>query len=254
MATKIINAKESNYSLHNAENYKNILNANMQQILNKYSVLMMEFLILICENFSLKNKDCNHFIVIRGINTITNVFNDLLFYTKNLELTSFHVQKACYYYTEFVEQITEDQHAFLQLSSRDASMYVYKKTILELNSDVKKKTELSMGDSKNINFEIIIEHSKIVRIIVEKLISSDLIELKSYVQDLIQLFNKISKIDLNTNNLKDINNILNGLNMNVDDYSIYIEKLKDMATVLATNNINKIKKFQDKLMTEINQS
>jgi hypothetical protein len=39
---------------------------------------------------------------------------------------------------EFIEQISTDQNSFLQLSSREASLFVYKKTIFEINLDVKK--------------------------------------------------------------------------------------------------------------------
>lgn len=250
MNTKTINPKDVNFSLQNADNYKVYLDANMQQIMSKYSALIIEFLNLICDNFRVKNKDYNHFIIVRGINTITNVFNDILFYTKNLELTSFHVQKAYYLYTEFVEQITEDQHAFLQLSSRDASMYVYKKTILEINNDMKKKTELYMEDIKNANFEIIIEYSKIVRIIIGKLIYTDFKEIKTYLDKLLHLLNKLSNIDFDINYLIEINNILNILDVNVNNNFIYIEKLENMTTFLNSNNPNKIKKFKEKLMEE----
>jgi len=50
----------------------------------------------------------------------------------------YHSQKAFYYYTEFIGQITGDQNIFLQLTSRDAMMFVYKKTIFEIHNDYKK--------------------------------------------------------------------------------------------------------------------
>ena len=78
------------------------------------------------------------FIFIRGLDTITSVFKILLYLTKNLDLTYYHSQKAFYFYVEFIEQISDDQNSFLQLSSREASLFVYKKTIFEVNNDFRK--------------------------------------------------------------------------------------------------------------------
>ena len=85
------------------------------------------------KTFYLINPNYLKFIVIRGIETLTHVFNTILHYTKNLEITYLHSQKAYYYYIEFISQISEDQNIFLQLSSNDAIMYVYKKTIYNIN-------------------------------------------------------------------------------------------------------------------------
>jgi hypothetical protein len=62
----------------------------------------------------------------------------------------YHSQKAFYYYTEFIGQITGDQNVFLQLTSRDAMMFVYKKTIFEIHNDYK-KTNVLLVDLTNEN-------------------------------------------------------------------------------------------------------
>jgi hypothetical protein len=62
----------------------------------------------------------------------------------------YHSQKAFYYYTEFIGQITGDQNVFLQLTSRDAMMFVYKKTIFEIHNDYKKANVL-INDMANEN-------------------------------------------------------------------------------------------------------
>jgi hypothetical protein len=100
------------------------------------------------------------FIIMRGYETITNIFNIMLYYTKNLDLTFYHCQKAYYYYIEFIEQISKVDHIFLQLNSRDATTYVYKKTLYEIDDDVKK---VMLPCSNNIKFstEIIDENIKI---------------------------------------------------------------------------------------------
>ena len=86
----------------------------------------------------MKNYECFIFIIERGIETIMHVFSMLFYYTKNLDLTFYHSQKAYYFYIEFIEQISDDNVSFLQLSSRDATTFVYKKTLYEINIEYKK--------------------------------------------------------------------------------------------------------------------
>jgi hypothetical protein len=92
----------------------------------------------ISEKTTMKNKLYYKFIFERGIETLLHVFSIIFYYTKNLELTFYHTQKAYYFYIEFIEQISDDNVTFLQLSSRDAVMFVYKKTIFDINNEYKK--------------------------------------------------------------------------------------------------------------------
>jgi hypothetical protein len=92
----------------------------------------------ISEKIKIKNRRHYVFIFERGIETLMHVFTMIFYYTKNLDLTFYHSQKAYYFYIEFVEQISDDNITFLQLSSRDAIIFVYKKTIYDLNNDYKK--------------------------------------------------------------------------------------------------------------------
>jgi hypothetical protein len=93
---------------------------------------------LIAEKINIKNKQYYIFIFERGIETLIHIFSMIFYYTKNLELTFYHSQKAYYFYVEFIEQISDDNITFLQLSSRDALLFVYKKTIFEISNDRKK--------------------------------------------------------------------------------------------------------------------
>lgn len=125
-----------NYSLQNKDNYKPTINSSITEIMDKYSKLVFEYLLFITENIVTKNEKYNKFIIFRGLGTITHVFIRLLYYTNNLDISYYHSQKSFYFYVEFIGQISEDQHSFLQLSSRDASIFVYKKTIFEMPTDL----------------------------------------------------------------------------------------------------------------------
>jgi hypothetical protein len=143
-----IASKDYNYSLHNIENYKKELNSPINEIVKKYLNLLVEYYKFIIENIKIKNKQFTHFIIMRGLDTITNVFLILLLYTKNVDLTYFHCQKSFYFYVEFVGQIMEDDKSFLQLTSRDAVLYVYKKTVYDINPELKKKYQHCSDNTK----------------------------------------------------------------------------------------------------------
>jgi hypothetical protein len=170
MNTNNISQKENDYSLDNLDNYYKTFNCDTSEILNKYTYLMNEYLKFILEKTKIKNNNYFKFVITRGYDTITNVFNNILYCTKNLDLTFYHCQKSYYYYIEFIEQISEEQHVFLQLSSRDAATYVYKKTLLDLNHEVKTMEPCSNEIIKII--KTMDEEIKIFRIIFDFIIEN----------------------------------------------------------------------------------
>jgi hypothetical protein len=117
------------------ENYKEEMKYEVHEILDKYVSLLTEYSMFLVEKIALKNAQLRTFVFIRGLDTITHVFNGLLFYTKNAELAFYHSQKAFYFYAEFIEQISDTQNSFLKLSSRDAVLFVYKRTLFELHNE-----------------------------------------------------------------------------------------------------------------------
>ena len=130
------------------------LNQSVPEIMEKYVSLVVEYTTFIRDKNNILYKKHYPYILARGLDTITHVFIMILFYTKNIELTYYHSQKSFYYYVEFIEQILDVQHTFLHLSSRDASIFVYKKTIYEINQDHRKETENNAHDDaqfKKIN-------------------------------------------------------------------------------------------------------
>lgn len=119
-------------SLSNQTNYKETLTETSSQVAEKYTNIIIEYLHFITKYSSNPNKNYIKFIFLRGLDTISHIFIHILYYTKNTQLTEHHSQKSIYYYLEFIGQISEDKHVFLQLRSQDAVMYVYKKTIYDL--------------------------------------------------------------------------------------------------------------------------
>lgn len=98
-----------------------------------------------------KNKQYSLSVIKKGISMLKNVMNILFLYTRNVDMIHKHLNKSFLYYIEFIEQIGEEGNTFLQLSSKDAVLFVYKKTLFEINTDYKKNMEYTKEESETIN-------------------------------------------------------------------------------------------------------
>ncbi len=127
-----------NNILNNIDNYKNELDINEQILFLKYIGMIHELVQLCVERILIKNDDYIKHILITGIKNTTYIYKIILLYTKNIELALYHTQKSILYYMEFISQIGEDSQNLLKLTTKDASLFIYKKTIFEINDDYKK--------------------------------------------------------------------------------------------------------------------
>jgi hypothetical protein len=248
---KTVSTKEVNYSLHNSENFKKELDCEISDVADKLSLLFMDYFKFILENIKLKRSSFSKFIIIRGLDTIVNVFNNILFYTKNLNATYFHCQKAFYLYVEFVGQISEDEKTFLQLSSRDATKYVYSKTIYEINNELRKLNG-EMTDYTKLKFEIINYYTDLYKTLLLHLINNNCnIDYVNYLED---LYKKINKLN-NKSQVEKLNEMVEKFYYYVHDvdkfYSIVSSIVKKMVKnpEILDNKINKFlsEEFLDKL-------
>jgi hypothetical protein len=173
---KITISKDNIFSLMNSENYKKNLDYDISEITKKYADIIIEYITFINENIKVKNKRFIKFIIIRGLDTITHVFNYILYFTKNLEITYYHCQKSFYFYIEFVSQITEEEKIFLELTTRDATTYVYKKTIFDVNRELKKNNEINNKEFRE-NIDIVCNYIKLFQTYLLKIIKIENIEI-----------------------------------------------------------------------------
>ena len=215
---KYSSSNDSEFSLQNIDNFKNTITTTVSSVLEKYIILMNEYLKFCEDMLKIKIKSANYlyFIIIRGFETLTNVFTNVFYYTKNVEFTYYHSQKAYYYYIEFMEQITNEQNTFLQLNSKDAINYVYKKTIYEINSEYRKNIETNKTDSNKlslINVYFNIFKTVIYRVFNDRNIKTTFIADKddnSYI-------NKLNKLNVLLNKI----NLLNILNMGINNTKMF---------------------------------
>jgi len=209
----------NHYSLNDSNNYKTELSNTIGDIVNKYNTLLIEYLNFIVDNIGIKNSAYSKFIIERGIETITHVFTLILYYSRNVDMSYYHGQRSFYFYVEFIGQISDDQHTFLNLSSRDAAMFVYKKTIFELSTDYRKnlteptKDTLEKLDILNMNICIfknviyftlremkITEKNKIIINLVKQMetICNKLLKYKFSIQEYTTIENFISLMSKTT--------------------------------------------------------
>lgn len=128
-----------NFILSNVENYNNELDSNEHILFLKYIGLIHELIQGCMEHITIRKEDYLKYILNKGIKNTYYIYNFLLLYTKNLELTVYHTQKSIIYYVEFISQLEEDTNNMLKLNSKDATLFIYKKTIFEVNQAIRTK-------------------------------------------------------------------------------------------------------------------
>ena len=250
----VIFNKDISYSLSNSENYKKELDCEISEVTKKYSDLLIVYFKFILENIKISNEKLKTFIVLRGLDTITNVFLHLLYYTKNCNLTYFHCQKSFYFYVEFVGQISDDEKSFLQLSSRDATTYVYKKTIFDIKNEFKNLNEESIKTFRE-KMKIIESYIFIYQTYLLKVINLDN---KFNVSNLEHFYEITEKINHNQHKSKinNLENIIDKLYSKIDNFELFftinnllIKKFIKNQKILSNieKKINLEEEFNDKL-------
>lgn len=144
----------NNYSLQNLENYNRELHYTPLEVFCKYTEIINKFILQLSNVLSYtQNEIYLKHILKCGITTITHIFNMMCLYTMNMDVTEYYCGQGAYYYSEFTEQMVGEHTSFLKLTTKDSIMFVYKKTIFDINDEYKNKFSLSTVD--NNKFSII---------------------------------------------------------------------------------------------------
>jgi hypothetical protein len=243
-------------SFQTIDNYKNQLSSNSTEILAKYINIITEYFVNFSETIRIKNKEKYTYLLNKGLLTLNHVFKILLLYTKNLQMTYEHSQKSVYYYIEFINQIDDNNiNHVMQLNSNNATLFVYKKTIFEINNDIKRDVDINSEETrivfKNINSFIEI-YQYIINIIVH---SADL-ELEPALENKATLLQKIY------NNMSTITQDLINISLNCSEeiYNDHLAGVMTFAKQLRRKNIQSliyielfIKKINNKVAIAINK-
>lgn len=169
------------HSLRDGNTYLKKWGYSVDLVKNNYKHLVSEYFMFIMsnqDNIVLGSHMIFRYILIRGLDTITHIFKNVLLYTNNIDAALFHSQRGICLYIEFITQITQNTNAFIKLSSRDAVQYVYKKTIFTLRDRTHDSLRNSQIDDIN---EIINEFKTKISTYVLKEIKNNKIEMVDIV-------------------------------------------------------------------------
>lgn len=114
------------------ESYFSTINTEITTILKYYSYIMTEYIFNMNQKILTMEQNKRVFIIIRGLDSITHIFLYILYYTQNMTIITKMVEKSILSYIEFIEQMDNYKNSPLDLKSRDAVQYLYKKTIYDL--------------------------------------------------------------------------------------------------------------------------
>ena len=238
------------YNLVNKDNYKK--NFNGQKIDNYikcYANLIKELFNQASNGINIQNKSYHKYIIIKGIQTLTYIFLLLAMHIKNIDMIDHHCQKSIIYYIEFIGQIGDTNHSFLQLSSTDASVFLYRKTIYDINNDYRKVYDINDNindkiflDNYNIYINII---NKIINYYIEYFINDDNWDnnYKIIINNFIKIENCVLSLYKNLNNNKDKDFIFKKLNKLIDfliTFKVNINNILDILNNLNKKKINKL--------------
>ena len=212
-----INIKNNKFSLSNTNDYKNEIEFDVKDAVDLYIELVIEYCHFIKDN--IKDKKCDIFIINRGLDTLTYVFKFVLLYTKNLDYVCCYTQKAFYYYVEFICQTSEMEKLFLQMTSRDAVTYVYKKTICEINKTFVNST-ITPSASTLEKINMIDEHLNLYKTITIKILNS------GSPISVFETFTEEIKSEVVVNDIKTFNVEIDNLFYTIDDIPTFIDLLK----------------------------
>jgi len=139
-----------NNILNNIENYNSKIEQNECVLFLKYIGLLHELIENTTDHIFIQKEIYLKYVLINAIKNTCYIYNFLLLYTKNLELTIYHTQKSILYYIEFIGQLGDDNHSFLKLNSKDATLFTYKKTIFDVNQEYRKEYEESKETNQRL--------------------------------------------------------------------------------------------------------
>ena len=120
-------------SLSLTSSYNKKLVASDAEVASSLGGLILEY--IQCSGTMFKNVNVANANNVRriGLQTLTHVFRLVLHATKNLKVAVHQSKKSSLYFIEFITQISSETNQFLKLTSIDAVLFTYKKTVFTID-------------------------------------------------------------------------------------------------------------------------
>tara|TARA_B100000482_G_C12557725_1_gene278804 strand:+ start:207 stop:839 length:633 start_codon:yes stop_codon:yes gene_type:complete len=157
--------------------------------------------------------------LIMGIETIECIFLILLLKTKNLQLVIQNSENTIFYFFEFIEQMNRpntELHALLNLTITDAKLFVYKKTLFDIQLNKTTNTTLENNIFCKLK-QFTLVHKQILTMLLKTKNIKEIIEKYEYFDEYMksdytnEQINNCLAIDISDVNNDNLNEILDSL-------------------------------------------
>ena len=232
--------------LDNINNYYEKYNYVEKDIFISYLRILNEYIKQL-EKINFIKYNNIYLFISQGLKTISNVFKIILIYSKNLDLSFNYSKKAIFYYLEYMKQIDIESN-FIKLTSTDASIFVFKKTIFLIDNEFRKNYVSKYYHIENNVFLF----TEIIKFNFDHLLNDFLIynDLKNIYNNIflisshiINISNNVSSNYINNNLLLiyQFNNIIVSINLNhYKDLLLLFLSKKVYNYCNSNNNLNNI--------------
>jgi hypothetical protein len=240
----IIKMNKQNNNLYNESNYNSELDNNDKQLyFSKFIEIINNYIHYVIKHINIHNKLYFKFIIIKGIENLKHIFMLLLTYTKNIDLVIQHCQKSYCYFVEFIEQMN-NSNELIKLNSKDATLFMYRKTIFDINQNYRKTLITNKKTSNILNYTNNCINQYLT--IYINLINYNFnIETLTYInKNLIKLFNQIIFKNNNFLLILQCINLLTILLINNNFEIDNIYKLIELFIIKSSNNKLNYKKIE----------
>lgn len=139
------------YNLYNSKNYLERLEENEEYYVIKYIELVNNYIYYITNIINFRTNSYNKYVIVRGLESLSHIYNVLLLYTKNLDLVLHFATKGYCFYVEYIEQMLLNKSLSMVLCCNDGIIMMYRKTIYEVNIGFRKTFILEDSDKHKLN-------------------------------------------------------------------------------------------------------
>ena len=219
--------------LDNINNYYEKYNFVEKDIFISYLRILNEYIKQL-EKINFIKYNHIYLFISQGLKTISNVFKIILIYSKNLDLTFNYSKKAIFYYLEYMKQIDIESN-FIKLTSTDASIFVFKKTIFLIDNEFRKNYVSKYYHIENNVFLF----TEIIKFNFDHLLNDFLIynDLKNIYNNIFLISSHIVNISNNVSSNYINNNLLLIYQFNNIIVSINLNHYKDLLLLFLSKKV-----------------
>jgi hypothetical protein len=211
------------YLLNDDDSYYLELNTSQRDIFKNYMQEIYNYTLAMTKNKEHKTTYYKY-IFVKGIEVISHIFMIILYYTKNVKVSSYYIENVSSQYSELLGHLLKPSIANTNFSCKEASLLLLKNSIYKIMPDKQKQTIYTEAELKILND---------VRYFVDTFnnVLYDIIESNSH-----QFTDKIMKFISNMSNLHFINVDLIYVLLLINNNKLDYEKSIKLCDILKANN------------------